>query len=112
MKTMPNDELKQEYEQQKERRATLTTMTLASTDGMAQPPTPTQEENDLAALGLLHPDEKAQADLKPMPPVAAQQAYLATGEALPAAPAAKPAARPAAPRQEPVRHEPPRHERS
>jgi hypothetical protein len=109
---MANEELKQEYEQQKERRATLTTMTLASTDGMAQPPTPTQEENDLAALGLLHPDEKAQADLKPMPSVAAQQAYLATGEALPTAPAAKPAPRPASPpRQEPPRHEP-RHERS
>ena len=110
---MPNDELKQEYEQQKERTATLTNMTLQSTDGSVLPPTPTQEENDLLALGLMHPDDKAQSPQdKAMPSVAAQQAYLATGEALPTAAAAKPTPRPAAPRQEPVRHEPPRHERS
>ena len=75
-------------------------------------PTPTQEENDLLALGLMHPDEKAQSPQdKAMPSLAAQQAYLASGEALPSAPAA--AARPAAPphRPEPERSVP-RAERS
>ena len=91
-----NQELKREYEQRKERTATLTNATLQSTDGSVLVPTPTQEENDLLALGLMHPDDKAQsAQDKAMPSVAAQQAYLATGEALPSAPAR--AARPAAP---------------
>jgi hypothetical protein len=93
---MENPELRQEYQQHKERAATLTNATLQSTDGSAVPPTPTQEENDLLALGLMHPDDKAQSPQdKAMPSVAAQQAYLATGEALPSAPAR--AARPATP---------------
>jgi hypothetical protein len=79
----------------------LTNLTLQSTDGSVLVPTPTQEENDLLALGLMHPDEKSQsAQDKAMPSVAAQQAYLATGEALPHAhhAAASPAP-PARPRQ-------------
>jgi hypothetical protein len=80
---MADDQIAQDYAQRKERVATLTKLTLESTDGTTVQPTPTQEENDKAALGLLHPDEKAQAADKPMPPLAAQQAYLASGEALP-----------------------------
>jgi hypothetical protein len=91
-----NEELQPEYQDRKERTAALTNLTLQSTDGggMTQPPTPTQEENDLLALGLMHPDDKAQAPQdKGMPSLAAQQAYLASGEALPsgAAPAPTPA---------------------
>jgi len=67
-----------DYDQQKERRAALTNLTLRVTE--SQTPTPTQEENDLAKLGLLHPDEKSQPAAPEMPPVAAQQAYVATGE--------------------------------
>lgn len=99
---MPDEAVKKDYEQRKERVATLTNLTLQSTDGTAFRPTPTQEENDLLALGLMHPDEKAPpATDKAMPSVAAQQAYLASGEALPAAhPApAAPAQRPSVPRQ-------------
>lgn len=47
-------------------------------------PTPTQEECDLAKLGLLHPDDKqTQDDLRPMPPLHEQRAALeaaATGD--------------------------------
>ena len=67
-----------EYDQQKERRATLTNLTLRVTESAV--PTPTQEEIDLTKLGLLHPDEKGQGAAPEMPPVAAQQEYLATGE--------------------------------
>ena len=67
-----------DYDQQTERRAALTNLTLRVTE--SQTPTPTQEENDLAKLGLLHPDEKSQGAAPEMPPVAAQQEYLATGE--------------------------------
>jgi len=105
---MENPELRQEYEQRKERTAALTDLTLQSTDGSMVPPTPTQEENDLLALGLMHPDDKAQAPQdKMMPSVAAQQAYLATGAEMPKPPAraASPAPRPAPPRQpEPQRN--------
>jgi len=68
---------KEEYEADKARRATLAQQQAEVTAGSA--PTPTQEENDLAALGLLHPDEKAAASTAEMPSVAAQQAYLALG---------------------------------
>lgn len=84
--------VKTEYEQRKERTAALTNLTLQATDGNSQQPTPTQEENDLAALGLLHPDEKSNPPANPMPPLAAQQAYLQSGTALPSAPATSPAA--------------------
>jgi hypothetical protein len=100
-----NQELKREYEQRKERTATLTNATLQSTDGSVLQPTPTQEENDLLALGLMHPDDKVQsAQDKAMPSVAAQQAYLATGEALPQAhhAPAPPAARPRQPEPRPA----------
>lgn len=92
-----NEELQQEYQDRKERTATLTNLTLQSTDGggMTQQPTPTQEENDLLALGLMHPDDKAQAGQdKGMPSLAAQQAYLASGEALPSASTPAPAPTP------------------
>ena len=102
-----NPELQQEYQQRKERTATLTNLTLQSTDGSVVPPTPTQEENDLLALGLMHPDDKAQAAQdKAMPSVAAQQAYLATGEALPSAPAAAPRPEPRRQPEPQRRHEP------
>src|SRR5580765_3635905 len=68
---------KEEYEADKARRATLAQQQAEVTTGSV--PTPTQEENDLAALGLLHPDEKAAASTAEMPSVAAQQAYLASG---------------------------------
>jgi len=105
---------KREYQQRKERTAALTNLTLASTDGTALgPPTPTQEENDLLALGLMHPDDKAVSPQdKAMPSVAAQQAYLASGEALPQAqsrPQATPAPRPPpAPERSVPRSEPPK----
>jgi hypothetical protein len=88
---------KREYQQRKERTAALTNLTLNSTDGTALgPPTPTQEENDLLALGLMHPDDKAAPPQdKAMPSVAAQQAYLQDGTALPQRAAAAPPARPA-----------------
>ena len=70
---MPTEE---EYQQDKTRRANLTQQTLAVTEG--QTPTPTQEENDKLALGLMHPDEKAAPTAPEMPAVAVQQAYLAS----------------------------------
>lgn len=78
----------EEYAARKERVATLTNLTLASTEGTAVRPTPTQEENDLLALGLMHPDDKAPpTQERAMPPLEAQRAYLADGTALPSAPA-------------------------
>ena len=71
-------QVRQDYEQRKERTAALTNATLRVTE--TSEPTPTQEENDLAKLGLLHPDEKSQRAAPEMPPLHAQQAYLATGE--------------------------------
>ena len=67
-----------EYDQQKERRAALTNLTLRVTESAV--PTPTQEEIDLTKLGLLHPDEKSPGASPEMPTVAAQQEYLASGE--------------------------------
>jgi len=67
-----------DYDQQKERRAALTNLTLRVTESAV--PTPTQEEIDLTKLGLLHPDEKSQGAAPEMPTVAAQQEYLASGE--------------------------------
>lgn len=71
-------QVRQDYEQRKERTAALTNATLRVTE--TSEPTPTQEENDLTKLGLLHPDEKSQRAAPEMPPLHAQQAYLATGE--------------------------------
>ena len=39
-------------------------------------PTPTQEETDLARLGLLHPDDKSATGNPEMPPVAEQRAEI------------------------------------
>lgn len=88
--TQAQQDLKTNYQQQKERRATLTNLTLQSTDGRDLPPTPTQEENDLLALGLMHPDDKAApVEDRGMPPLGEQQQYLLTGEQ-PPAPSAPP----------------------
>lgn len=107
--TQANQAQKQEYEQRKERTAALTNLTLQSTEGTAVRPTPTQEENDLLALGLMHPDEKAPpATDKAMPPLAAQQAYMATGEHLPTAGAAPTARRDVVPPQPAHREAAPR----
>ena len=67
-----------DYDQQKERRAALTNLTLKVTESAV--PTPTQEEIDLTKLGLLHPDEKSPGTAPEMPTVAAQQEYLVSGE--------------------------------
>jgi hypothetical protein len=67
--------VKTDYEQTKSRRAELTAMSLQVSE--SQQPTPTQEENDLAALGLLDPDDKAVPAAPEMPPLGMQQAYLA-----------------------------------
>ena len=83
----------EEYTQRKERVAALTAASLTATDGMAQQPTPTQEENDKLALGLMGVDEKSSPPANPMPPLAAQQAYVQDGTALPSPPAATAAPR-------------------
>lgn len=96
---MANEQLQQEYQQRKERTAALTNLTLQSTDGTSLPPTPTQEENDQIALGLMHPDDKKQSPPdKAMPSLEAQRAYLRDGTALPSA---QPGAHRAAPPQTP-----------
>jgi hypothetical protein len=82
----------EEYNQRRERVAALTAASLTATDGMAQQPTPTQEENDKLALGLMGVDEKSSPPANPMPPLAAQQAYVQDGTALPS-PSAPTAAR-------------------
>jgi hypothetical protein len=67
-----------EYDEQKERRAALTTSTLMVTENSR--PIPTQEENDLLRLGLMHPDEISQPASPKMPALEVQRAYLAAGE--------------------------------
>ena len=84
--SVPADPAAAAYQQQKDRTATLTNLTLQSTDGLSRRPTPTQEENDKLALGLMHVDDKAPNDDRPMPPLEAQRAYLRDGTALPTAP--------------------------
>ena len=76
--TEAQQQIDQDYQQAKERRAALTNLTLRVTESQA--PTPTQEENDRFALGLFHPDEKAAPSAPEMPPLAAQHAYVTTGE--------------------------------
>lgn len=70
---------KAQYDQQKARQAEITAMSLQVSE--SQQPTPTQEENDLAALGLMHPDDKVAVTAPEMPPVGAQQAYLSGADA-------------------------------
>jgi len=67
-----------EYDQQKERRAALTTSTLMVTENSR--PIPTQEENDLLKLGLMHPDEISNPAAPKMPSLEVQRAYLTSGE--------------------------------
>lgn len=43
-------------------------------------PTPTQEESDLARLGLLHPDDKTPTGNPEMPPLAEQRAEIDKAE--------------------------------
>jgi len=38
--------------------------------GMMAPPTPSQEENDMLALGLMHPDDKTSHEFEPPKPAA------------------------------------------
>ena len=65
---------KEQYEADKQARATLTEQTLKVT--AESTPTPTQEENDLLRLGLMHPDDKAAPDNPVMPQLAVQQAMV------------------------------------
>jgi len=67
-----------EYDEQKERRAALTTSTLMVTENSR--PIPTQEENDLLKLGLMHPDEISNPAAPKMPSLEVQRAYLTSGE--------------------------------
>jgi len=67
-----------EYDEQKERRAALTASTLMVTENSR--PIPTQEENDLLKLGLMHPDEKSTPAAPKMPALEVQRAYLTSGE--------------------------------
>jgi hypothetical protein len=68
---MADDPRKAEHDQ---RVKALNEANLASAKAQQMPPTPTQEENDLFALGLMHPDEKDasnpkdEADRSPRPP--------------------------------------------
>jgi len=63
----------EEYRADKEARAKLTQATLLASQNT---PTPTQEENDLLKLGLMHPDDKASPDVQEMPPLDEQQAMV------------------------------------
>jgi hypothetical protein len=71
----------QQYRADQQARAALTTQTLEVTS--QSQPTPTQEENDLLKLGLMHPDDKANPDNPEMPPLAVQQALLAKAQPAP-----------------------------
>jgi hypothetical protein len=89
---------KEEYQAAADARAKLTEQTLLVTS--QSQPTPTQEENDLLALGLMHVDEKVNPDSPEMPPLHQQQGYLqqvmasaAAGEPPPEVPAAMSARR-------------------
>jgi hypothetical protein len=65
---------KEEYQADVEARAKLTEQQNLATS--QSQPTPTQEENDLLRLGLMHVDEKVSPDNPEMPPVAVQQLYV------------------------------------
>jgi hypothetical protein len=58
---MADDPRKAEHDQ---RVKALNEANLASAKAQATPPTPTQEENDLMALGLMHIDDKDSSNLK------------------------------------------------
>lgn len=100
----------QQYRADQAARAQLTEQTLAVT--AQSQPTPTQEENDLLKLGLMHPDDKANPDVPVMPPLAVQQAALEKAQPAPSqrppAPqggsASPPPAAPAHPIHEPAAH--------
>lgn len=64
----------EEYRADVAARASLTQQTLTVSQGT---PTPTQQENDLLRLGLMHPDEKADPDNAEMPPTGLQEVFLA-----------------------------------
>jgi hypothetical protein len=63
-----------QYRADQKVRAELTEQTLKVTS--QSQPTPTQEENDLLRLGLMHPDEKVNPDNPEMPSLAVQQAMV------------------------------------
>ena len=58
---MADDPRKAEHDQ---RVKALNEANLASAKAQQMTPTPTQEENDLFALGLMHPDEKDASNVK------------------------------------------------
>ena len=64
----------EQYQADKAARAQLTAATLSQTEQGT--PTPTQEENDKLALGLLHPDDKAPDGSPVIPSLAAQNALF------------------------------------
>jgi len=70
-----------QYRADQKVRAELTEQTLKVTE--QSQPTPTQEENDLLRLGLMHPDEKASPDNPEMPSLAAQQALIEKAQPAP-----------------------------
>jgi hypothetical protein len=72
----------QQYRADQQARAQLTEQTLKVTS--ESQPTPTQEENDLLRLGLMHPDEKASPDNPEMPSLEVQQALLQRAQPAPA----------------------------
>jgi hypothetical protein len=71
----------EQYRADQKVRAELTEQTLKVTS--QSQPTPTQEENDLLRLGLMHPDEKATPDNPEMPSLAVQQAMLEKAQPAP-----------------------------
>ena len=71
----------EQYRADQQARAALTAQQLKVTE--QSQPTPTQEENDLLRLGLMHPDDKANPDNPEMPSLAAQQALLQKAQPAP-----------------------------
>lgn len=70
-----------QYRADQQARAALTAQQLKVTE--QSQPTPTQEENDLLRLGLMHPDDKANPDNPEMPPVEVQRALLEKAQPAP-----------------------------
>jgi hypothetical protein len=71
---MDQEQAKAQYRADQAARAKLTEQTMTVT--AQSKPTPTQEENDLLKLGLMHPDEKVDPGNPEMPPPGVQQEVL------------------------------------
>jgi hypothetical protein len=84
---MADDPKKTDHDQ---RVKALNEANLASAKAQATPPTPTQEENDLMALGLMHIDEKdasnPKADEPERPPRPAPEPHSTSSTAAPRRP--------------------------